>query len=764
MQRDTGMMHEAVLHRIYLLLDDTEQGQVEGVSKMLSSLFSHVNLTWNLYLITPDLPAHMAYVEPIQDAISACLRENLFLRCYVHLVHPAPAASVEKIKACYHRLKGMTREFDEEGYRYQELPRLMMLPVLIPAAGDDRAMLRAFLNNLKELFMMPSLYLDESTCLFSQDDPLLAETEKVYRGRGSAGDMAQVLVGLWQQALYEEACDKLASETPFAAAHCSGGLIVAAKDDAVYPCMDAFLKKEDLTTLSGAVRGADIMRVYDEQMRGRQGCPACRERTFHSLLHLSLPEEAQQEVGALLYHFGMFRQEAGDPVRAIRNYEQALKMSRAEESASIYFRLGLSFSGVRDFDRAIEALDKVKAAYGHHDYYHFHLGVCHFEKGDYRAALEAFSRAALLDPQPDDLVRILIYMGACHNDLGEYEEARIPLERAKTLVPDVKEVYNALGFSYFKLKDYDQAIENLSRAVEIDPHSAIDYASLGANYREKGDIDRAIALYEKALSLDSAVLSARENLEKLKDMQMRSQELASLQETLGHQFKNINLLQEALQHSSYVNEQRDPALQHNERLEFLGDAVLDVVISHMLMEAFPQTREGDLSRMRATIVNESQLAEVSQHLGLGQYLRLGRGESMSNGQEKTSILADALEAVFAAVYLDGGLSAVFEVARRQFSEAIAGMSEGVATEDFKSRLQELVQVRFKTTPDYRVVAETGPDHDKTFEVCLKISTVLTAHGTGKSKKAAEQAAAGVALGELLAEDEGSSPTHQGNGS
>ena len=168
--------------------------------------------------------------------------------------------------------------------------------------------------------------------------------------------------------------------------------------------------------------------------------------------------------------------------------------------------------------------------------------------------------------------------------------------------------------------------------------------------------------------------------------------------------------------------------------------------------------------MRATIVNESQLAQVAQHLGLGQYLRLGRGESMSNGQEKSSILADALEAVFAAVYLDGGLSAVFKVVRRQFSAAVAGMTEGVATEDFKSRLQELVQLRFKTIPDYRVVAESGPDHDKTFEVRLQISTVLTTHGTGKSKKAAEQAAAGVALQELLSENESASPTHQGNGS
>lgn len=232
---------------------------------------------------------------------------------------------------------------------------------------------------------------------------------------------------------------------------------------------------------------------------------------------------------------------------------------------------------------------------------------------------------------------------------------------------------------------------------------------------------------------------------------MNGQELSPLENELGYQFKDISLLREALQHSSYVNEQRDPALQDNERLEFLGDAVLDLVITHILMNHFPQTREGDLSRMRATIVNESQLAAVAQRLNLGQHLLLGKGEALSHGQEKSSILADALEAVIAAVYLDGGLQNAFDVIERQFSQNISQVGERLAAEDFKSRLQELVQVRFKTTPDYKVVAESGPDHDKTFEVSLSIGTLLTTHGTGKSKKAAEQAAAQIALQKLRGE-------------
>jgi len=221
-----------------------------------------------------------------------------------------------------------------------------------------------------------------------------------------------------------------------------------------------------------------------------------------------------------------------------------------------------------------------------------------------------------------------------------------------------------------------------------------------------------------------------------------------MENNLGYRFNNIDFLREALRHSSYVNEQRNPALQNNERLEFLGDAVLDLVITHILMKHFPKTREGDLTRMRAAIVNESQLATVAQRLDLGRHLLFGRGEMLSHGEGKSSILADALEAVIGAVYLDGGLPAAFDVIERQFSQIIPQVAEQPAAEDFKSRLQELVQVRFKTIPDYKVVSESGPDHDKTFEVSLSVGTYLTTHGTGKSKKVAEQAAARVALEKL----------------
>lgn len=233
---------------------------------------------------------------------------------------------------------------------------------------------------------------------------------------------------------------------------------------------------------------------------------------------------------------------------------------------------------------------------------------------------------------------------------------------------------------------------------------------------------------------------------------MNEHPFALLEKSLGHCFGDIALLRQAMHHSSFVNEQHDLSLQDNERFEFLGDAVLDLVITHILMDYFPQHREGDLSRMRATIVNASQLAEVAQSLHFGDHIMLGKGEAQSHGEEKISILADAFEAVMAAVYLDGGLEAAFKVVRQHFTDIIRHVEERLAVEDFKSQLQELVQGRFKTMPHYSVVSEAGPDHDKIFDVRLTIKNVLTTTGTGKSKKAAEQAAASVALQALKKQD------------
>jgi ribonuclease-3 len=215
---------------------------------------------------------------------------------------------------------------------------------------------------------------------------------------------------------------------------------------------------------------------------------------------------------------------------------------------------------------------------------------------------------------------------------------------------------------------------------------------------------------------------------------------SKFQQTLCYAFKNPLLLEEALRHSSFVNEQTDPGVRDNERLEFLGDAVLNLVIGHLLMRAYPQMHEGDLSRLRANMVNETQLAEIARSLDLGPNLQLGRGEIQSNGHEKNSLLANALEAVIAAIYLDDGFEAAAKTIQRHFNALVQAAPELTIGQDYKSRLQEAVQSTIKEIPQYQVVEESGPDHEKTFTVAMNVGTIQT-HGVGRSKKAAEQEAA-----------------------
>jgi len=216
---------------------------------------------------------------------------------------------------------------------------------------------------------------------------------------------------------------------------------------------------------------------------------------------------------------------------------------------------------------------------------------------------------------------------------------------------------------------------------------------------------------------------------------------------LRYHFDNIELLEEALRHSSFVNEQSDMNMRDNERLEFLGDAVLNLCVGHMLMRKYPDVKEGELSRMRANLVNESQLAEVARRIDLGAFVKLGRGEAQANGYEKSSILANSFEAVVAAVYLDGGFEAAFTIVTTHLEPMMELASSAEANQDHKSRLQELVQVSRQSVPVYEVIGESGPDHDKTFNVRLTIRDVTT-EGIGKSKKLAEQDAARKALQKL----------------
>lgn len=231
---------------------------------------------------------------------------------------------------------------------------------------------------------------------------------------------------------------------------------------------------------------------------------------------------------------------------------------------------------------------------------------------------------------------------------------------------------------------------------------------------------------------------------------MENNKLEDLEAQLNYSFFDKNHLKTALRHSSFVNEQPVADIEDNERYEFLGDAVLNLIVSHILMDRYPDLSEGDLSRTRSYLVSENQLAELARNIRLGEFLELGKGELQTKGRKKKSILADAFEALTAAVYLDGGFDRTFHMLTHLFAPLLDRVEMPEQYRDFKSHLQEMVQTQFKATPVYTVVEETGPDHDKTFKVELSIGKMQT-HGIGKSKKSAEQAAAKKAMDLLEAE-------------
>lgn len=224
--------------------------------------------------------------------------------------------------------------------------------------------------------------------------------------------------------------------------------------------------------------------------------------------------------------------------------------------------------------------------------------------------------------------------------------------------------------------------------------------------------------------------------------------LKRFEKRIGYKFKRREHLKRALTHKSFTNEFRMPATENNERYEYLGDAVLELSISHLLMERFPDHPEGELSKLRAAVVNETQLAEIAKDICLGDYLYLGKGEDQTGGRLKPSLLSDALEAVFGAVYLDRGFEKAFGVVERRYEEILERAGGVGFIRDYKTKLQEVSQGRFRAVPRYRMVSERGPDHKKLFEIHLYIRDELWGVGKGLSKKAAEQAAAREALEKL----------------
>ena len=223
--------------------------------------------------------------------------------------------------------------------------------------------------------------------------------------------------------------------------------------------------------------------------------------------------------------------------------------------------------------------------------------------------------------------------------------------------------------------------------------------------------------------------------------------MKDLENAIDYHFHNITLLQNALTHSSYANERWHNSLLSNERLEFLGDSVLGMLVAEYLFRNFPHRPEGELTRMRADMVCEQTLAAAANRIGLGKHLLLGHGEEQSGGRSRNSILADAMESVIAACFLDGGLDAALKVVQKFIlvEVPVARMHNA----DYKTQLQELVQQKKNQVLSYALVSESGPDHDKEFGVTVSLNGTVVGSGTGSSKKRAEQDAARCAIEKLF---------------
>ena len=223
--------------------------------------------------------------------------------------------------------------------------------------------------------------------------------------------------------------------------------------------------------------------------------------------------------------------------------------------------------------------------------------------------------------------------------------------------------------------------------------------------------------------------------------------IKDLEKAIGYQFGNISLLQNALTHSSYANERYHNSLMSNERLEFLGDSILGMVVAEHLYRNFPDRPEGELTRMGADMVCERALAEVANRLSLGQHLMLGHGEERFGGRNRDSILADAVESVIAATYVDGGMDAAVSFIRKFILCDVP--AQRLRNADYKTALQELVQQKKNQVLTYALVGESGPDHDKKFDVEVMLNGQVVGCGTGSSKKRAEQDAARAAMDKLF---------------
>jgi len=493
---------------------------MDAFCNVLSGLLPYGNLTVNLYLISGGITEGMPQVEQIQRVVSRYLKENRLSRVYIHFVHGLQVRTAKDVdyyfQYYYQSWKRSSWGFDREGFLHQEVPRLMLLPVIVPDEETDADELAKLLALLKGAFFLPGLYVGEKTAELLKEEGVTKPAEKIYVGINGAGGLADTVHTLYTEAIVEDLSANLESGIGPLTHPCPPGMVVSAPDGKAYACLDAFIHDRFLLDY---LRNPDLDALllrYRETAAGRRPCVACKEARVEDVARSTLDVGKAREAGALFFRFGASHQEAGDYPGALASFKNSLKLSEDEETPTIQFRIGLCLMNMGRYEEALQAFRSAESTYRDHHYLQFYAALCHYGQGRAAEAIERLSRALELNPPVEDLVRILIYLGTCYNELERYADAVVPLEKAKTVAGDIKEIYSTLGFSYFRLGDYDKAVENLQTAVRIDPGSAIDYASLAANYREKGEIEQAVSMFEKALEIDADLVHARTGLMELR--------------------------------------------------------------------------------------------------------------------------------------------------------------------------------------------------------------------------------------------------------
>ena len=298
--------------------------------------------------------------------------------------------------------------------------------------------------------------------------------------------------------------------------------------------------------------------------------------------------------------------------------------------------------------------------------------------------------------------------------------------------------YGLLGIEVY-YTDHDAAETSFYKALADQKNLVI---TGGSDFH--GEFNQGVKLGTGKGNLNIGYPVFKKLTTRIEEIREKTTRLSRLQKNINYFFTDKSLMTNALCHRSYLNENQRSCVADNERLEFLGDAVLGLCIGHLLMEECPSKKEGELSKLRSSLVSEPALADMARLIDLGRFVRLGKGEALSRGADKNSILSDAFEALIAAVYMDAGFDTAYQLIRELFNDRIERTLSTERPIDYKSTLQEFSQEHGATIPQYAVLNETGPDHDKTFEVSLTLFGIES-RGFGKNKKAAEQDSAKKAL-------------------